>query len=82
MKIQNSQNLINFNGLYFKKVSPKVRQAFAECPVIKNISEGVVICRSPHGLRGLKYVPGLGYNGILGSQPSWAAWIEINIWTA
>ena len=39
MKIQNSQNLINFNGLYFKKVSPKVRQAFAECPAIKNISE-------------------------------------------
>ena len=38
MKIQNSQNPINFNGLYFKKVSPQIQEAFGECPAIQKLS--------------------------------------------
>lgn len=39
MKIQKTQNPINFNGLYFKKVSPQVQQAFKECPAIQKLTE-------------------------------------------
>ena len=39
MKIQNSHNSINFNGLYFKKVSPQVQEAFRQCPAIRNLSK-------------------------------------------
>ena len=34
-------------------------------------------CRSPHGLRGLKYCYILPNLMIDWSQPAWAAWIEI-----
>lgn len=39
MKIQNSQSRTNFNGLYFKKVSPQIEEAFRECPAIKDLAK-------------------------------------------
>ena len=39
MEIKNIHYKQNFNGLYFKKVSPQIEQAFRECPAIKNISK-------------------------------------------
>ena len=37
MEIRNSSDKQNFNGLYFKNVSPKVRQALENSPVIQKI---------------------------------------------
>lgn len=37
MEIKNSVDKQNFNGLYFKNVSPKVRQALENSPVIKKM---------------------------------------------
>ncbi len=37
MEIKNSVDKQNFNGLYFKNVSPKVRQALENSPVIQKM---------------------------------------------
>ena len=41
-------------------------------------NKGVLSCRSPHGLRGLKSFSFVDYNTDSESQPAWAAWIEIS----
>lgn len=39
MEIQNIHNKQNFNGLYFKNVTPKVQKALEESPAIKKLSQ-------------------------------------------
>lgn len=39
MKIENIQNKQNFNGLYFKRVSPEVTDALKQSPVIQNLGK-------------------------------------------
>ena len=35
------------------------------------------VCRTPHGVRGLKFVVPLIKKASSGSHPAWGAWIEI-----
>ena len=39
----------------------------------------LICCRSPHGLRGLKFVIGQIAVCWKQSQPAWAAWIEMEL---
>ena len=41
---------------------------------------GKVCCRTPRGVRGLKYFSSHDYNSLLKSHPSRGAWIEILEW--
>ena len=36
--------------------------------------------RTPHGVRGLKFTFNSEELGLVGSHPSWGAWIEIGPW--
>ncbi len=39
MKIQNVQSQTNFNGVYFKKVSPEIQRAFLDSPAINKLAK-------------------------------------------
>lgn len=62
MEIKNSYNNPNFNGLYFKNVSPKVQKALENSPTIQLLSENYdVFIRQYHNKTVHKYGTVLNY---------------------
>ncbi len=62
MEIKNSYNKQNFNGLYFKNVSPKVQKALENSPAIQSLSRNYdVFIKQYHNRTLNKYGTSLNY---------------------
>ncbi len=62
MEIQNTHNSQNFNGLYFKNVTPKVQKALEESPAIQKLSQNYdVFIKQYHQKTQKKYGTLLNY---------------------
>lgn len=57
MKIQNTHNRQNFNGLYFKNVTPKVQKALEDSPAIQKLSQNYdVFIRQYHHSKKIRHI--------------------------
>ena len=62
MEIQNTHKSQNFNGLYFKNVTPKVQKALEESPAIQKLSQNYdVFIKQYHQKTQKKYGTLLNY---------------------
>lgn len=62
MEIQNTHNSQNFNGLYFKNVTPNVQKALEESPAIQKLSQNYdVFIKQYHQRTQKKYGTLLNY---------------------